>query len=153
MIHLHLHPRPAVRAFINDNGIYQSRLIQMGQRLYSFNGNRAASRAAALESGVSGLGNSHETEILKDLLSGSLSSDAPLLRNFPPGHGLLELRSIYALDWDEEVQVAIHSPASVLTLQLFEKDFCPDLSLSESPLTSMTVPLAPLVPNQTIHLM
>lgn len=64
----------------------------------------------------------------------------------------LTIRSIYELRWDEEFIYALHSPTGKVTLQLFDKDFNPDLHASDDLLTSLSVPLSGLNNNVPLDL-
>ncbi|EZG58340.1 hypothetical protein GNI_094940 [Gregarina niphandrodes] len=115
-----------VRAYVNDKAVYQSKIGQLSEPL------RLPVESMATEG--------------QDWPK-TPTSTAPGSPTTP-----LVLSSIHEVDFNEELKLGIHTPASLLTVQLFEKDFCADIALSEILLASATIPIHCLHPGRNLDL-
>eukprot|EP01053_Blabericola_migrator_P011537 Blabericola_migrator_1__11536@NODE_689_length_6864_cov_83_601000_g500_i0_p2_GENE_NODE_689_length_6864_cov_83_601000_g500_i0NODE_689_length_6864_cov_83_601000_g500_i0_p2_ORF_typecomplete_len680_score103_85ERremodelling/PF14755_6/3_4e02ERremodelling/PF14755_6/0_4_NODE_689_length_6864_cov_83_601000_g500_i04972536 len=116
---------PQFRVFLNDKAIYQTRAVSL---------EKSPNQTLPTQT----LGVDHLNQFPS---SPSSLSDQEL-----------KLVDVYDLNWHEASSYWIMSPASILTIQLIELDFCPDLRNSEDLLTSISIPLAPLTLNKPLDL-
>eukprot|EP01055_Gregarina_sp_Pseudo9_P005195 Gregarina_sp_Pseudo_9__5194@NODE_567_length_2568_cov_11_176354_g536_i0_p1_GENE_NODE_567_length_2568_cov_11_176354_g536_i0NODE_567_length_2568_cov_11_176354_g536_i0_p1_ORF_typecomplete_len680_score108_91_NODE_567_length_2568_cov_11_176354_g536_i0632042 len=114
---------PQFRVYLNDKAVYQTRVICLHK------------------------GSSMDPKILSASAGAAPASPASL------ADSNLRLLDVYDLEWNESSTYWIYSPATILTFQLIELDFCPDLVNSEDVLTSISIPLAPLTLNKPLDLL
>eukprot|EP01054_Gregarina_sp_Poly1_P000355 Gregarina_sp_Poly_1__354@NODE_1086_length_5140_cov_448_935344_g288_i1_p1_GENE_NODE_1086_length_5140_cov_448_935344_g288_i1NODE_1086_length_5140_cov_448_935344_g288_i1_p1_ORF_typecomplete_len468_score36_96_NODE_1086_length_5140_cov_448_935344_g288_i11841587 len=118
---------PQFRVFLNDKAVYQTRVVNLHKATVD-----------PRSSAVSSVPHNADQQFPSSV---SALSDQSM-----------KLIDVYDLEWNEESTYWIYSPATILTIQLIELDFCPDLQNSEDLLTSISIPLAPLTLNKPLDL-
>lgn len=135
---------------MNDKAVYQTRVISPDRAISVVADNDTITPVHS-NTTVKGFSTAKSDGGLRTDTASSTQAGSPTAAQAAPVPDLT-LTSVHDLVWDEEVQLWLHSPASIITLQLFEKDYYVESELSEDLLTSISMPLAALSPGKPIDL-